>query len=254
MKTMRLLIMFAVLLLAMPAWGQDTPLEEPAAEEPAADTEAAVSASQDFADPVEEETSSRQPPFQNGGMLGVGLVVGLKAGGGFGQVFSEFGISAVGELEIGYNLPFHDRNLGIYVTGAYSGPTVEGTTAEPDPRLPGDGIMSYSVTTHQAVVGLGLIYRIPIPVDIFRPYVSAGGRMHLMRSDITGSVGGEQFGENSETGMTFGAIGALGGEVYLGPGGLLLEVQFGWAPVEQYVLRGTNVGSLNVAIGYRLFL
>ena len=37
-------------------------------------------------------------------------------------------------------------------------------------------------------------------------------------------------------------------------GAVLLEIQYGWAELDQYVLRDTNAGSLNIAVGYRIFL
>ncbi|MBM4362708.1 MAG: hypothetical protein FJ104_08505 [Deltaproteobacteria bacterium] len=54
--------------------------------------------------------------------------------------------------------------------------------------------------------------------------------------------------------MKFGFYGALGGELHVGPGAVLLEVQTGYAAVDGFVLRDTNVGALNAALGYRLFL
>jgi hypothetical protein len=81
----------------------------------------------------------------------------------------------------------------------------------------------------------------------------------MMRTEIDGSVTpskGEAlpFGTNDETGSTFGFYGALGAEYCLGPGGILLEIQTGQASTDQFILRNTNVSTLNVAVGYRLFL
>lgn len=338
MTTPRLMFMLAALLLALPAWGQDTPPTEPAAEEPATEgeenpepkaEEKAAGEEEEKAEGEEEEKAAgeegEEPPvegepaagdegpmepvappadepeelaepiapppekeeepepevddteassevrtemeqdfsepddddlivFERGGLFGAGVVIGLKAGGGFSQVFSELGASVVAELELGYNFPFLNRALGLYVTGSYAGPSSEGQAAQ-DPRLPGSGVPEYTLTQQQAIIGLGLIYRIKIPdLTIFAPYVSAGGRAYLMRTEVSASVDGEPFGENTEDTLSFGFSGAVGGELYLGPGALLLEVQVGWAPMDGFVLRNTNVGALNVSLGYRIFL
>lgn len=61
---------------------------------------------------------------------------------------------------------------------------------------------------------------------------------------------------NEETATNDGGFGgALGGEPYFGPAGaVLLEFQMGYASLDGYIMRDTNVGSLNIAVGYRFFL
>lgn len=204
---------------------------------------------------LSQETASAQESYERGGMLGTGMVFGLKLGGGFGQLSSEFGSTFVGEFELGYNLPVLDRSIGLFSSVSYAGPTTTGE-GEADPRLPGAGVMSYEITQQQLVLTLGVIYRIPVPMPMFRPYIAAGWRAYFMRSEITADVGGEAYGANEETSASYGgAYGALGGELHFGDAGaVLLELQYGWAAIDNYVLRNTNVGSLNVALGYRFFL
>jgi hypothetical protein len=184
---------------------------------------------------------------------GTGLAVGLKLGGGFGQPFGDLGTSFVGELEVGYVLPPLNRAIEIFLAGQYTAPSTEGTV-ESDARLPGTGVMSYELTQRQAILTLGVLGRIPIPVRLLRPYVAAGGRLYLMRTEVTGTGGGEPFGDNEETASQLGFFAALGGELFVGPGALLLEIGLGYAPVDGFVLRNTNVGSLSTSLGYRLFL
>ncbi|MGM0578863.1 MAG: hypothetical protein ACQEXJ_24280 [Myxococcota bacterium] len=200
-----------------------------------------------------EDEGGSEFGYEDGGLLGTGLVFGVKLGGGFGQVTSEFDSTFVGELELGYNLPFLERSLGVFTSVAYAGPTTEGT-ADSDPRLPGE--MSYEVHQRQLIWSLGLLYRVPLDIPMFRPYVAAGWRAYFMESVVEGEAGGEPFGENRETSTSWGgAYGALGGELHFGDFGALgLEVQFGWASIDNYVLRDTNAGSLNVALTYRFFL
>lgn len=202
--------------------------------------------------------------YEKGGIAGAGLVAGLKVGGGFGQPFNEFGSSFVGELELGYNLPMLDRSLGLFFSGQYAQPTTEGSNLEDtfgpadgdaevgSSRLPGP--FSYQLEQRQAVLTFGAIYRIPAGFAMFRPYFALGGRYYMLSTKITGESDGQPFFENTETGSTFGFYGALGGELYLGPGAILLEVQTGAAGVDQFILRDTNASALNVALGYRFFL
>jgi hypothetical protein len=196
--------------------------------------------------------------YEKGGLAEIGLVVGGKLGGGFSQPFGSLGTSFVGELELGYTLPPLKRSIEIFVAGQYASPKTEGhdiaDTYGPSKgsRIPGK--MSYDLTEQQAVVTLGGLYRIPLSIPLFRPYVALGGRMYMLRTTVTGTAGTQDFGSNDETAMKFGFYGALGGELHFGPGAVLLEVQTGYASVDGFVLRDTNVGALNVAVGYRLFI
>jgi hypothetical protein len=197
-------------------------------------------------------------PYERGGLAGIGLVTGLKLGAGFGQPFSEFGTSPVAELELGYLLPPLKRSFEIFLSGQYAQPVTKADGIEDDhgsagtSRLPGP--MSYEIKTQQAVLTLGALYRVPLDIPMFRPYAGIGGRMYLLKTTIDANAAGMDFGQNTETGQQFGFYGALGGELYLGPGALLLEVQFGQTTIDGFVLREANAGALNTAIGYRLFI
>jgi hypothetical protein len=189
--------------------------------------------------------------YEKGGIAGIGLVIGGKVGGGFSQPFSDLGTSPVGELELGYLLPFLDRSFEVFASGQYAQPMTDGKNIQ-DSRLPGP--MSYDLKQQQAIITLGLLYRIPLQIPMFRPYLGLGGRSYLMRTTITGKGGTESFGENQETMVSWGFYGALGGELHVGPGAILLEAQIGQAKADGFILRNTNVSALNVALGYRLFI
>ncbi|MDF1565740.1 MAG: hypothetical protein P1V51_22085 [Deltaproteobacteria bacterium] len=199
-------------------------------------------------------TSGDEAP--GAGLFGAGVVLGFKAGGGLGQLTSPLGASLVAELELGYTLPLPEpvgRDLQLFLAGQYIGPSVSETVSEPDPRLPGDGTWSYSVTLQQAILALGVLYRLPLGPEWLRPYLSAGARLTLSRAVVSGDAEGEPFGENEETATDLGGQGALGAELALGPGALLLELQFGYAPLDGKVFQNTNSGALAFALGYRLF-
>jgi hypothetical protein len=187
----------------------------------------------------------------------VGLVIGPKFGANFSQVFGDLGTSFIGELEIGYLLPFLQRSIEVFVTGQYTQPPIDGKTSKADARLPGDGIMHYDIIQQQVILTLGALYRIPIGGNVgqwLRPYAALGGRLYMMRTLIKGKAAGEDFGENKETATKGGFYGALGGDAFVGPGSAFLEVQVVYASLDGFVMRDTNVGALNLAVGYRFFL
>jgi hypothetical protein len=190
------------------------------------------------------------PLYERGGLFSAGIVLGIKAGAGLSQPFGDLGSSFITELELGYNLPVLDRSFELFVAGAYTQPSAEGTLT--DERLPGP--IKYSIKQQQAMVTLGLLYRVPLATDRFRPYLSAGPRLFAMRSEAKGSGGDEAFGQNEETATKLGVFAAVGGELQLGPGALLLEVSMSWAKLDAYVLRDTSTGALGLSLGYRFFL
>jgi hypothetical protein len=199
---------------------------------------------------AQEALRARGPVYQRGGLAGTGLVVGAKVGAGLSQPFGDLGTSFITELELGYVLPVLDHSFQLLLSGAYTQPHAEGTVD--DARLAGKA--SYSVTQQQAMVTLGVLYRVPLANDLVRPYAAVGPRLFAMRSKVKGSVGEQAFGENEETTTQFGVWGALGTEFHFGPGALLLEVSLAWAKIDGYVLRDTSAGALGGSIGYRLFL
>lgn len=183
-----------------------------------------------------------------------GIVLGGKVGAGLGKPFSEFGATPVFELELGYMLPPLHRSIELFFTGQYTQPGISGTSSASDPRLPGDGKVKYDVTQQELALSLGALYRIDVGTKTFMPYGGLAGRMYLLNTKVKGSAGGQSYGDNNETRNAFGLALLGGAELYLGPGALLAELSFGWASVNGFVLRNTNLGALNLAVGYRLML
>lgn len=187
----------------------------------------------------------------------LGLVLGLKLGAGFSQPFSELGSSVVTELELGYLLPLPDpvgRSFELFLILHYAQPSVEGEIEQADPRLPDDGIMKYDITQQQLVLTPGVLYRLPMGGELVRPYAALGARIYMMRTLIEAEAAGESFGDSEETATSVGFYGALGCDIFLGPGAILAELQLAYAGLDGYVMRDTNVGALNLAVGYRLML
>lgn len=181
-----------------------------------------------------------------------GLVLGGKVGAGIGKPLNEAGPSVAAQLELGYVLPPLDHTFEPFLAFAYSAPSLEGTSRQSDPRLPGDGIVRYRVDQQIGALDLGVRARLPLAA--ITPYAAAGGRMFMLRSTVSGEVAGEPFGSSEETGTAWGAFFAAGAELNLGPGALLAELQLGYGGVDAFVLRDTNAGALSLFLGYRLML
>ncbi len=196
------------------------------------------------------------PLFERGGTFGVGLDLATKVGAGFHQPFGPFGATVVTELEVGWLLPLPapvGRGLEVFFASAYQGPRATGSTPV-DPRLAGDGTASYAIRHHQAVLSLGVRYRLRLPVAWLAPHASLAARSYLARAVVTGEAAQQPFGTNRELTATWGLDGALGVDFLLGPGAILLEFGVGWAPLDDYVLQSTSTGSLTIVTGYRFFL
>lgn len=200
------------------------------------------------------ESSALAQASETAGWSTTGLVLGIKAGAGIGAPFNELGPTFIGEVELGYALPLPEpigRSLELFGAGAYLAPAQQGTASEPDARLPGDGTLSYSMTQQTVALTLGARYRVPLAGESIAPYLGAGARLYLMRTEVEGAIDGQAISGSEETSSALGFHGALGVDVRLGPGALLAEAQLGYAPVDNYVLRETNLGTLALLVGYR---
>jgi hypothetical protein len=182
-----------------------------------------------------------------------GVIIGAKLGGGIGM-FNASGVSYAAELELGYLLPLPDpvrHALQLFAASAYTAPRSEGHTSS-DARLPGDGVAHYSIDQRLLTVTVGLLGRLPLHSELLAPYLALGYRGHFIASQVHGDVAGHAFGTNTERGYEHGFYAALGLDVFVGPGALLAELQFGYAASGASVLRDSNVGSLQLLVGYRL--
>ena len=183
-----------------------------------------------------------------------GLVLGGKVGGGLGKPWNELGASYVLEVELGYQLPLGStlgRTFELAAIGSYTAPRTEGSGAMLDPRLPGSEPFHYEVEQQIAGIGMLLRHRIPFARDMAALVLGAGARLDLMRTHVSGEVDGEPFGRNEETGSAIGPLFSVSGELALGPGAALVELQLSHAAVDAFVLRDTNVAALALLVGYR---
>lgn len=204
-----------------------------------------------------EETPAAEPGTPIDKRADIGLVLGGKIGGGLGKPFSDFGATPVFELELGYAPKLGDpnnRSLEIFLIGQYAQPGLDGDADEPDPRVPGSDPFSYEVTQQMLSLSLGALYRFDLSSDLVMPYGGLGARMYMLNTKAKGDVAGEAFGESEETQSDFGLVLLGGVDIFVGPGALLAELSFGWASLDGFVMRDTNLGALSLSVGYRVML
>jgi hypothetical protein len=245
----------ALLIALVPAVALAQDPVPPPAPEPAAPV-STPAAETSVAPPLEK--SGDQLLYERGGLVGIGLVPTIKLGGSFSGVFTELGTSPDVELEVGYLLPPLERSIEVFLGFVYTQPTTERKdvvdTSGPNGTSRLEAPMHYDLTQQMFTVTAGALYRLKLPVPMFRPYAALGARLYLMKTKVDGSDGVDAFGENREGATSAGFYGALGGEVHFGPGAALLEAQVTYAGIDGFVMRDTNAGALNLALGYRLFL
>ena len=237
-----------------PSWeAGDTGVE--AAPEPARDTEAPpdVAAPPDDEAPASErDAAGEQTPIDS--RADAGIILGGKVGGGFGV--GGFGATPIFELELGYapKLGSLGHSLEFFFIGQYAQPGLDGSSADADPRFTAGQPFSYDVSQKMLSLSLGALYRFDVGSKLLMPYGGLGGRMYLLNTKVKADVMGEPLGESSETRTDFGLVLLGGLDVFVGPGALLAELSFSWAPLNGYVMRETNLSALSLAVGYRVML
>jgi len=245
-------VLFAVIVTSAGemAWADEPePITEealPAAAEEEPTAGGSASAEVVRASPAAQPDVDEGPPWHKGRS---GIVIALKLGVAIPSAFNDFEPAFTPELELGYVLPFAGHMLEVFASGRWAAPESSGETG-PDARLPGDGMMRWHLRQQTAAIGLGLRVRFDVG-SLISPYVAAGGRVSLMRSEVTGEAGGEPFGDNEETSVRWGFFGTAGAELHVGPGAILLEVQVNQLSMDAWVLRDTNISSLDIFAGYR---
>jgi len=177
-----------------------------------------------------------------------GILLGLKGGGGF-PIGGLNPTPFVG-IEAGYAFPVLHRALGLAVDLDYAVPKKSGT--ETDPRVAGG-----KYTWHLTEQELGLM-----PVVLFRfswfskfvPFLGIGPRINFLESTVRSNEGTPTFEETHEKGMKVGLGVPFGAEYTVGPGGVLAEVLFQWAPVDHTATGDVHLSAFSLALGYRFLL
>lgn len=173
----------------------------------------------------------------------------LKAGGHFPQIVNSLGTTFDGVVKFGV-APFSGRQLQIFADLGYSRPSH--TVTQTDPRLGAEGESYTSVlTVNDLRLTAGLQYFFVPTSGNLLPYAGAGIRMHMLRIEVDGASE-QAFGDNRETSTRPGGVGFGGVALKLGPGIVLGELSFGYAPVDERVTGTSNIGALSVLLGYGL--
>ncbi|MBI2375187.1 MAG: hypothetical protein HYV07_14420 [Deltaproteobacteria bacterium] len=179
-----------------------------------------------------------------------GIVLGAKVG--VAQPLEALDTSFGLELEVGWLLPPLDRSFELALAARFSAPQTDGGSAT-DPRLPGDGVMSYDAVTQQLALGLQLFYRVPV-TSFVRPYLGAGGGLILVKTTVDATAGGQAFGTRTETATRPAFVASLGADWMAGPGAVVTEVALELSSIDGDIISDTSLGWVGISLGYRLFL
>jgi hypothetical protein len=186
--------------------------------------------------------SSAPGPGPSGGAI----VVGGKVGGLL--PFSSLKPFVNGGLELGYAFGA-ERNFVGLLDVTYTVPQASGT--DPDRRVP-DEKYSWKLWQKQLVLQPTFVYRLTGLHESLVPYAGIGPRIYLLETVSEGKAGGEDFGTSSERSTKYGVGVPLGAEWALGPGALLGELLFQWAPLDHRITGDSNLWSGTLFLGYRM--
>ena len=181
------------------------------------------------------------------------LELSVRAGGHFPQLVNPLGTSFDGIVKVGYGVT-GDRRLQLFVELGYTQPAK--TSSATDPRLAEMGASYRStLTVHDLSNTVGATYFIPAGQSWLLPYAGAGLQIHYLRSlEVASTEGGVVLGDHREAATRTGATVFGGAGFRLGPGLVLGELRFGYAPVSQRVTGTGNIGALSVLLGYGVIL
>lgn len=189
-------------------------------------------------DAVEEPTSAPN------------VEISVKAGGHFPQLTNDLGVSFDALLKVGVMVAAEGK-LQVFGEIGYSQPTHEVKSS--DPRLSAAGAEYKSkMTVRDLTTNVGLNYFFESPASHLLPYAGAALSLHFLSSEVQGDSASVAFGDHDETSTQVGGLAFGGLGFRLGPGLVLGELRFGFAPVDQKVTGSSNVGSLSVLFGYGL--
>jgi hypothetical protein len=242
-------ILFA-LLLALPgglarAAETATPSDENEGGQPLP-SDAPVAGDQEPSAPAPERLEvTREAPSQSK----LGFAAAAKVGGTFHTIFNELKPFVVVEIEVG--LLLLGRRLELDLSGGWAKPPA--SRSDSDDRLTGG---DYSWDIDQDFLSFGLLarYRFLKTDSRFNVYGAMGPRLFLLRTAVTGKSGDESFGENRQYETRFGGGVAVGGELALGPGAILLEVGAFFGNLDGFITGDTSSSTLDVYAGYRFML
>jgi hypothetical protein len=142
------------------------------------------------------------------------------------------------------------HRFGLVLAVDYASPDRTGT--DMDPRVDG-GTYTWHLTEHELSFTPTLLARIAKLGPVV-PYAGLGLRLYLLESLDRSGDGAPSFGTTSEVSTKVGVVVPAGVELPLGPGALTGELLFQFGDLDHTATGNSNTGSLNLTVGYRLFL
>lgn len=182
------------------------------------------------------------------------IAVGVHAGFGVSQVFSELGGWPVIGLEVGIFLPIisEHRPLGVSLSAHYTAPGAAGT-GELASLGESGADYEWDLQERMLLLELPLRWRFGQNASTVRPYAMLGPRLYLLESVLTAKGNdGEDFGEHRETKTHVGLMAGGGADIKLGPGAVFGGIVLGWSDLNTRITGDSNTGNLTFDVGYRL--
>ena len=161
------------------------------------------------------------------------------------------GANAVGDVQLGYLLPFARRSFGVLVDVAYSVPKTAGNQG--DPRVGGAGAYDWRITHQQLTVTPHVTWRAPYFGRVV-PFVGIGPRIYLDRSTVEGTAGGSTIRPTTEQSTKVGFGIPVGVDVALGPGAFIAEVLFEWGRIDHTATGLASSAGSSFQLGYHFLL
>lgn len=185
---------------------------------------------------------------QGGALLLAGKVGGIAS-------FNGLSPFVAGGVELGYAFAPLNRAFGAYLGAEYTAPKREGSLTEdtnPD-RVPG-GAYDWELRQKQLTLQPTFLFRMSMISEAVVPYIGVGPRIYFLESVVRGSSGGQKFADTTERSTKIGLGLPVGAEISLGPGGILAEFLFQWAPIDHEATGDSNLGAASLFLGYRALL
>jgi hypothetical protein len=178
-------------------------------------------------------------------------LVHAQVGGLFPGLFNELSTSYSLEVGGGWVVPALDRRLAVVLDVSYTAPGLEATRT--DSRV--GGSYSYQLVQHDLSTFLGGHWHFAdLAAARLVPYGGLGLRLHLRRSTVEGTAGGQPLGTNEETSTGIGAAVRGGLGLRLGPGLGTIQVEGDLAPLDHRITGDRNQSSISTLVGYALVL
>lgn len=172
------------------------------------------------------------------------VAMALKAGGAFPSFMSQLKTGPNAQLEVTFSLLGGMLEVGPLF--GYARPPA--SHSAPDGRV---GEYSWELT--QEILSLGAVGRLYFLRGLgLSAYAGAGPRYDLLRSTVTGTGAGSDLGSNTQTDSAMGYFVLAGGELRLGPGSALLELQLSGGGVTGLISGSVGTTAPAALVGYRL--